>query len=82
MLDAVADDANTRILFKAEGIRDLWKDVGSGNPDWFTPPPSPRLTYPGGSLPLDHTSQVDIGSSSVSLEMVFPRSRSRRSIRC
>jgi hypothetical protein len=71
VVDAVADEANTRILLKAEGIRDLWKLDYSGTAD-LSLPPAPRLSYSGGSLVLDHYSQIALGYYSVSLELVFP----------
>jgi hypothetical protein len=71
VVDAVADEANTRILLKAEGIRNLWKNGYSDTADLILPP-APRLSYLGGSLVLDHYSQVALGNYSVSLELVYP----------
>jgi hypothetical protein len=69
--DAVADDVSTRISVKIEGIRDLWssKDVGSQD---YSEPTLPQLTYPGGSLSMDHYSQTALHTTSISLLMVFP----------
>ena len=71
VVDAVADEANTRILLKAEGILNLWKNGYSDTADRIVPP-DPRLTYPGGSLVLNHYSQINLGTYSISLELVFP----------
>jgi hypothetical protein len=69
--DAVADEAQTRIFVKVEGIRDLWKNDYSGTQD-FSHPSTPHLTYPGGSLSLDRYSQAAVGDTYISLLMVFP----------